>query len=156
MAGEGEHPLQQAVDLVWTYLSFSAYRSFGSLVGPLDREEDQRRYITEDDVQIKTPDGATLSALLIRPKSATKPLPTLLEFTIYEAPHFAREAASHGYVAMVAYGRGAGGSTGASRLSRTMAPMRAPSSTGSRNSRGVTGASACMEWPIAGSPHGQP
>ncbi len=109
---KGNIPLNQAVDLIWTYLSFSAYRSFGSLVGALDREEDQRRYITEDDVQIKTPDGAKLSALIIRPKSATKPLPTLLEFTVYEAPHFAREAASHGYVAVIAYGRGVNGSTG--------------------------------------------
>ncbi len=109
---KGSIPLPQAVDLIWTYLSFEAYRSFSALVGALDAEEDRRRYITDENVLIKTPDGATLSALLVRPRSATKPIPTLLEFSIYESPHYAREVASHGYVAMVAYARGVGGSSG--------------------------------------------
>lgn len=109
---KGSIPLPQAVDLIWAYLSFVAYRSFSPLVGPLDTEDDRRRYETIDDVVIRTADGATIAAVVVRPRSATKPLPALLEFSIYEAPNYALEAASHGYVSVTGYARGVGASSG--------------------------------------------
>jgi len=102
--------LHDAVDLIWTYLSFDAYRSFGSLVGALDAEEDRRRYVTEASVLIRTPEGASLYADLIRPKNAAKSLPTLLEYTIDVARNDAKESAARGYVGVVAYARGTHGS----------------------------------------------
>ena len=97
---------REAVDLIWKYLSFEAYRDFGSLVDPLDAADDRRRYVTDDQVLVRTRDGATIAAVVIRPKSAAKPLPALLEFTIYDSPGYARECAAHGYAGVVAYVRG--------------------------------------------------
>jgi putative CocE/NonD family hydrolase len=106
---KGSIPLPQAIDLVWAYLTFDALRSFSPFLPELDAQEDRRRYVTEENVPIKTPDGATLSATVVRAKSA-KPLPALLEFTLYVSQHDARESAARGYVGVVAYARGVYGS----------------------------------------------
>ncbi len=95
-----------AVDLIWKYVYFDAFRTFGSLVILLDAEDDSRRYAVDGDVMIKTPDGADISAVIIRPKSFSNPLPTLLEFTGEDSPNYAKESAAHGYAGVVAYVRG--------------------------------------------------
>ena len=99
----------EAVQLIWTYLAFDAYRSFGPIAGSLDSEDDRRRYATDADVTIRTRDGADLFAQVIRPKNAAKPLPTLLEFNIEESQNSAMESASRGYVGVVAHVRGTHG-----------------------------------------------
>jgi len=96
----------EAVALIRAYLSFDAYRSFGPLVVSLDEEDDRRRYAVDDQILIKTPDGVSIAALLVRPQSLSKPLPALLEFTIYDSRNYAKECAAHGYVGVVAYARG--------------------------------------------------
>ncbi|MBL0940332.1 MAG: CocE/NonD family hydrolase [Gemmatimonadaceae bacterium] len=69
-----------------------------------------RRYAIDTAVRIRTRDGATLSALVVRPRKAQTPQPTALEFDIYAdmALHLedARYAASHGYIGVVADARG--------------------------------------------------
>jgi putative CocE/NonD family hydrolase len=100
----------EAVALIRAYLSFEAYRSFGPIVASLNAEDDRRRYTVDDQVLIKTPDGTSIAAVLVRPKSLSKPLPTLLEFTIYDSRSYAKECAAHGYVGIVAYTRGTRGS----------------------------------------------
>ena len=57
-----------AVNLIWAYLAFDAYRTFGPLVGALNAEDDQRRYAFDNDILIKTPDGASIAAVLVRPR----------------------------------------------------------------------------------------
>ena len=96
----------EAVKLVWTYLSYDAYRSFAPLVQQLLAEDDGRRYATDDEILIKTADGVNISASLVRPKEAAAPLPTLLEFSVYDSPEHAKECAAHGYAGVVAYARG--------------------------------------------------
>lgn len=104
---KGSIPLADAVDLIWNYLTFDAYRSFHPLIAALNEEDNARRYVTDWDVLIKTPDGANISAVVVRPKDESKPLPALLEFTIYvDSRNFARECAAHGYVGIVAFTRG--------------------------------------------------
>ena len=57
-------------------------------------------------MSIKTSDGATINAVLVRPKADGKPIPALLEFTIYaNSPNYAKECAAHGYAGIVAYTR---------------------------------------------------
>jgi putative CocE/NonD family hydrolase len=96
-----------AVALIWAYVSFDAYRAFGPVVDSLVAEDDQRRYTDEEDVAIRTPDGLDISAVVIRPRNAAKPLPTLFEFTTHEPQNYAKECAAHGYVGVVAYVRAA-------------------------------------------------
>lgn len=100
----------EAVDLLWQYLAFDAYRSFAPLLGTLIAQDDSRRYTAQEEVLIKTPE-ASLAALVIRPRGAAKPLPTLLEFTIYDSPNYAKECAAHGYVGVVGFVRGVHGSS---------------------------------------------
>ena len=104
---KGSIPQTDAVDLIWTYLAFDAFRNFHPLIAALNEEDDSRRYVTDWDVLIKTPDGANISAVVVRPKDDSKTLPTLLEFTIYvDSRTFAKECAAHGYVGIVAFTRG--------------------------------------------------
>ena len=109
---KGNIALADAVDLVQAYASFDAYRNFGPIVGALNAEDEQRRYATEDDVLIKVREGVSIAAMLVRPKGPQKPLPALLEYTTYLTPGYAREAAAHGYVGVIAYARGRGKSIG--------------------------------------------
>jgi putative CocE/NonD family hydrolase len=102
-----------AVDLIWQYVSFDAYRSFGPLVDALVAEDDGRRYTAPEEVHVKSRGGAGISALVIRPRGAAKRLPALLEFTLYDSQNYAKECAAHGYVGVVAYARGKHGSSGA-------------------------------------------
>jgi putative CocE/NonD family hydrolase len=86
----------EAVALIRAYLAFDVYRSFGPIVASLDAEDDRRRYAVEDQILIKTPDGASIAAVLVRPQS----------LSIYDSRNYAKECAAHGYVGVVAYTRG--------------------------------------------------
>ena len=57
---------EHAIDLIWAYLNFDAYRTFSTIATGLIRNDDQRRYVMDDKVTIMTPDGARLAARLIR------------------------------------------------------------------------------------------
>ena len=95
-----------AIDLIWTFLTFDAYRNFSVAATGLIRADDQRRYVMDDKVTIMTPDGPQLAARVIRPRSGPATLPTLLEFTLGDDPNSdLRETAAHGYVGVVAYVR---------------------------------------------------
>jgi uncharacterized protein len=105
--GEQRITLSQAVDLVWAYLSFDAFRSFSEVAGPLIAEDDRRRYVIEDEVVVRTPQRASISAVLVRPRNAPAPLPTLLEFTTYVGSNYdAMDCAARGYAGVIAYARG--------------------------------------------------
>jgi uncharacterized protein len=102
--------MQEAVDLIWAYFTYDAYRNFAQLINGLDAEESRRRYVVEN-VMIKTTGGASIAAVVVRPKLLKK-MPALLEFSIEEAQIDGKEAASHGYVGVMAYARGTHGSPG--------------------------------------------
>lgn len=62
-----------------------------------------------EDVLIKTPDGAQISAFVVRPRDASRKLPAALQFTIYADPSAvskAQQAASRGYVGVIGFTRG--------------------------------------------------
>jgi hypothetical protein len=68
-------------------------------------EDDARRYLSDKDILIKTPDGAHIAAILVRPKSAKGRLPTLLFFTIYAADMSARRLLTPGKVESIPFDR---------------------------------------------------
>src|SRR5262245_34446673 len=78
--------------------------------------DDAGRYIIETNVRIKTPDNATVCAVVVRPRSPGVRLPALLNFTIYaDSVTSVREAqlsATHGYAGVIAHTRGKACSTG--------------------------------------------
>ena len=103
---KGAVTLAEAVDLIWSYFSFRAYRELHPAIDALVGADQASRYTTEQ-IVIRTPGGANISAVVVRPRNAATPLPALLEFTIYVYPqNSAMECASHGYAGVVAYARG--------------------------------------------------
>jgi uncharacterized protein len=110
--GKTSLSLNEALDLIWAYFAYDAYRSFGPLVASLAANEDARRYITDDDAQIKMRDGAMLSAVVVRPRLSSKRLTTLLELTLQGDVRSARGSAAHGYVGVSASVRRARGEPG--------------------------------------------
>jgi putative CocE/NonD family hydrolase len=104
----------QAQALVRSWQVKTAYNAFHDLAPGAIASDDRRRYIIDRNVRVRTPDGATVSALIVRPRNDT-PLPALLTFTIYANDDWAwddaKKAAAHGYAAVVAYTRGKGRST---------------------------------------------
>jgi uncharacterized protein len=108
--GKGAIPLADALILVHDYQAAESYRAFAPLSPGLIAEDDRRRYLIEKDISVKTPDGATLCALLVRPRAVSGRLPALFNFTIYVNPNNdladARLSAANGYAGVVAYTRG--------------------------------------------------
>ena len=94
------------------YAAYLVARDLAPFVAKLQAEDDARRYEIERDVRIKTPGGATLMALVVRPRRLQGPQPAALFFSIY-TEHVDQQAfvsAAHGYIGVVAFSRGKRGS----------------------------------------------
>jgi len=109
--GQDSISVADAADLVRDWVIYDALRRLTPLVPALAAEDEERRYTADEPLVIRSHDGASIRAMMVRPRNAAKPLPTLLEFTIYvNSPNFARECAAHGFVGVVAYTRETPGS----------------------------------------------
>ncbi|HEY9102778.1 CocE/NonD family hydrolase [Chitinimonas sp.] len=101
-----------ALALLVQYQQATAYRRMAPRLPALVAEDDARRYLIARDLPVRTPQGATLCALVLRPRKVSQPLPALLDFTIYADPVAtlieARRTASHGYAGVVGLSRGKG------------------------------------------------
>ncbi len=110
--GKSSIPLADALALVRAYEADQVFRSFAPLAAPLIAEDDQRRYVIDQNIRIRGADGAMVCALVVRPRSAPGRLPALLNFTIYANPQTmmseARRTASHGYAGVEGLTRGKG------------------------------------------------
>src|SRR5690606_13436567 len=73
-AAHGPMPLADALDLIRKYQVQDAYAGFLPLFAAALAEDDARRYAIDRDALVRTPDGASLSALIVRP-AHTQPLP---------------------------------------------------------------------------------
>ena len=108
--GKESIPLNDALRLIKAYQVQLSFRTLRQLAPPLVAEDDRRRYIIDRDIQVKTPDAATVCAMVVRQRSAARRLPALLNFTIYADSEAnlreARRAASNGYVGVEGLTRG--------------------------------------------------
>ena len=102
--------LADALTLLKAYQAQQAFRVIVPLAAPIDVEDDRRRYVIDYNLKVPTPGGGTVCAMVIRQRSTMRPLPTLLNFTIYADSESnvsdARRAASNGYVGVVGLTRG--------------------------------------------------
>jgi putative CocE/NonD family hydrolase len=100
--------LKDALALVQAYETYQVYKSISPVTPALLLEDDNRRYIIQDDVLIKTKEGATLSAFVVRKRGLTAPQPAALVFNIYTdlSLRIARQSAAYGYVGVTAETRG--------------------------------------------------
>ena len=102
-----------AAELVASYAEYAVDRALVPSLHALQAEDDARRYDVDDDARIRTRDGATISAVVFRPKHVTGRQPAALFFSIY-TDGFDRQAAisaAHGYIGVTAYARGKRAST---------------------------------------------
>jgi putative CocE/NonD family hydrolase len=100
--------LNDAIRLARTYQPYQVYKNILPLTQSLLLEDENRRYIIQDDVLIKTQEGATLSAIVVRKRGVTTPQPTALFFNIYTdlSLNQAKQSAAYGYVGVTAETRG--------------------------------------------------
>ena len=116
VAGRARLPLPEALELIRKYQVHAAYAAFSPLFAAALAEDDARRYAIDREAMVRTPDGAHIAVLLVRPAKAP-PLPALLQFTVYANDDWAwadaKKMAAHGYAGVVAYARGKGRSTDA-------------------------------------------
>jgi hypothetical protein len=107
--GKNTITLADALALIRAYQMDESYRRFLPFAGALVSEDDNRRYVVEKNIQVRTPDGATVCTQIVRPRGRER-LPALLEFTIYADPPStiseARRSASNGYVGVTGFSRG--------------------------------------------------
>jgi uncharacterized protein len=95
---------REALGLIRQYVAFDAYRSFGAVVRGLISLDDDRRYIIRDDVVIDARRHEKVAVLLVRPRSSSGLLTTLLEYRIAPGGHDeAIEAAAYGFASVVAF-----------------------------------------------------
>ena len=104
--GKTSISLNEAMDLIWAWYAFEAYRSFSAIVRPLVAAEDRRRYITDEEVTLSVSKTATMTVSVVRPRITAGKLPAILEFALDTETRDARESAAHGYVSVLARVRG--------------------------------------------------
>jgi putative CocE/NonD family hydrolase len=102
-------PLDDALGLARRQ-AFADATEAASQAGGLIAADQARRYAVDEQVLIRTPDGATLSAVVARRRGAAARLPTAMQFTIYADPpanrSIALQAAARGYAGVVVDARG--------------------------------------------------
>ncbi|MBL4773959.1 MAG: CocE/NonD family hydrolase [Alcanivoracaceae bacterium] len=102
--------LKQALNLIVNYQLYKVYESILPISNPMITAEQNKRYLVQTDVLIKTPDGATISAIVVKKRGDTQKRPAAFQFSIYadEASQSkeAMHAAAHGYIGVIANTRG--------------------------------------------------
>lgn len=104
----GRIAANDGVDLCRRYVLLRVYESIAAFADKLVDADNAKRFII-DDVLVKTPDGASINAVVVRPKGMSGKLPTALEFTIYASetlPPRTMQAATRGYVSVMGFTRG--------------------------------------------------
>jgi len=99
-----------ALSLIRAYLTTTAQQSVTPYLGAAIAADDEHRYLIQKDVLIRTAEGATLSAVVVRRKGVTARQPASLFFNIYTdldgSLYQGKLAAAHGYVGVAADTRG--------------------------------------------------
>ena len=100
----------EALELMNHYFNLKALQSFAPWLDSAIAADDVQRYVIDTSVLIKTKEGVTLSAVVVRKKGVAEPLATSLSFNIHtdidDWLNQAKTAAIHGYVGVVADSRG--------------------------------------------------
>lgn len=109
MAGQDSISLPDAIQLCRRYTAWQLMPRIAAMAAPLLRQVNRQQYLVRDSLLIPTRDGASVSAIVVRPRQQQGPLPVIFFFTIYtEGANLtiAKEAADKGYVGVVANTRG--------------------------------------------------
>lgn len=109
LEGQDSIVLPEAIQLCRRYTAWQLLPRITAMATPPLQAFNQRHYQIRDSLLISTRDGASVSAIVVRPKHQRGPLPVIFFFTIYTDGSnlcIAKEAADKGYVGVVANTRG--------------------------------------------------
>lgn len=99
-----------ALSLIRAYVATTAQQRVTPYLQAAIAADDEHRYVIQEDVLIRTAEGATLSAVVVRKKGVTVRQPASLFFNIYTdldgSLYQGKLAAVHGYVGVAADTRG--------------------------------------------------
>ena len=100
----------ELIDVLRWHGTFQAVSSFEPVLDEAIAVDDARRFVIDRGVLIKTRDGATISADVVRPKRLAGPQPAVLHFTMDLSLAInlrdAKDAAVRGYIGVFASARG--------------------------------------------------
>lgn len=109
-AGDQTIPRTAALELIRQSAFVQAYQAAEALAPALVREDEERRFLIDDEAMIPVPGGITLSAHVARRRGDDAVLPAAMQFTIYTDPARNRgeavQAAARGYAGVVVDARG--------------------------------------------------
>jgi uncharacterized protein len=101
---------EQLLDVLYWHGTWQSVQAYSPELDAAIALDDAKRFAIDRGVPIRTKQGATLSADIVRPRRLSGPQPTALRFTIYSDPAFnlksAKDAAARGYVGVLASARG--------------------------------------------------
>lgn len=101
---------KELLDLLFWHSAWQSTQAFSPMLDAAIALDDSKRFIIDRGVLVRTPQGATLTLDVVRPRRLGGPQPAALRFTIYSDPAFnlksAKDAAARGYVGVLASGRG--------------------------------------------------
>ena len=100
--------INDALAMCRNYFLLYVFQNIEPIGLRLTKQDEHRRYIIEDAL-IKTKDGATISAIVVRRRDVTGRQPVVLQYTIYsegEETFRVAEPATYGYTGVLAYSRG--------------------------------------------------
>ncbi len=103
-------PLSEALTPLRRCALAAVHRRAQPFIAPLLAQEDTRRYLIQSDVFIKTPGGATLSAVVARARGTNARQPAALYYFVYanlaDSLQEVKQAAARGYVGVAVDVRG--------------------------------------------------
>ena len=98
-----------AVALCRSYCNVVTYGATNAYAKPLLMHFAQEKYIIQDSVLVKMPDGGTVSLTIVRDRKAAAPQPVVMLYNIYSSADMSgmcKQIASHGYAGIIADTRG--------------------------------------------------
>ena len=101
--------IEQAIKLIKSHLSFKIAKLIAKPSKIYIRNELNKKYIIKDSLFITTRDNANLSTIIVRKREDTKPLPVILQFSIYPSKYevdAAKYSADYGYIGVNVNTRG--------------------------------------------------
>jgi uncharacterized protein len=100
--------LGQATALCRAYVSLVTYSTVQPLAKKFYKAIDDEKYIIQDSVQIKMPDGASIALCIVRDKRTTTPQPVVMMYNIYadNSTAMCKTAVVNGFTGIMANTRG--------------------------------------------------
>ena len=100
--------INDAIKLCRNYLAYNTYSATQPLAKAILAKIENEKFIVQDSVVLKMPDGGSIALTVVRSRKNSIPLPVVLKYNIYAGRDITscKDAVNRGYVGIVANTRG--------------------------------------------------